>query len=287
MVVGSPVDLCPCRERDMVVGEIAQCKNCKQVYHLRCFRQQREECNCVAKTEAVELKKRSSTIDFDVDMTEPPLPTKKISPSPVIPKGVGQRKDPSSVPNAPPPRPEVKTMADFPQRRAAVLAMYDAKFPLNFSTEIEKNRLKVKRILFEVILGAVEELVHHFHELKFQFSTDKVAAISGYNDEQLFEFARNAAFELEGELIKTSPNPLAKDAVYLKKSRFLSILFKQDKLNQLLVQYLLGWLSAKKLVGLPESEFSDKQKMQTYEARFWDGREIEEEELVLKNYKVD
>jgi hypothetical protein len=221
-------------------------------------------------------------------MTEPPLPSKKISPSPVSMKAVfpGQRKDPSSASNVPPPREEVKTVADFPQRRAAILAMYDAKFPLSFSTEIERNRLKIKRILFEVILGAVEELIHHFHELKFEFSTDKVASISAFNDEQLFDFARNAAFELEGELIKMSPNPLAKDAIYLKKSRFLSILFKQDKRNQLLVQYLLGWLSAKKLVGLPESEFSDRQKMQTYEARFWDGREIEEEELILKNYKV-
>lgn len=284
--VGTPKDGCPCREREMQVGDIAQCKNCMQVFHLRCFRQRMEQCDCTIIKDQVELKKRDSMIDFDVEIVPVMPPSKQVHPSAPRPVPAGATKTfhnghhPAPSPAAPQPTP------DAAKRRTELLATYDAEFPLNFSTEIEKNRLRVKKILFEVVLGAVEELIGNFHLLKFAFSAEKASAIAAMNTQQLYEFVKTAAHDLEAELIKLSPNPLAKDSVYLRKSRFLSIVFKQDRLNQLLVQYLLGWLSAKKLVGLPESDFSDKEKMKTYEARFWDGREMEREELVLKNYKV-
>ena len=130
-------------------------------------------------------------------------------------------------------------------------------------------------------------MVDHYHELKFDFSAEKASTIAAKSDSELFDFLVQITFELECELLKLSGNLIAKDSAYLKKARFFAILFKQDKLNQFLVQYFLGWLSAKKLVSISESDFSDKKKMENYESRFWDGREITEEELVLKNYKVE
>lgn len=289
MAVGTPKDQCPCREKEMRTVEISQCKDCLQIYHDRCFRQQREECNCKAATETVELGKRASIIDFDVEVVELPSPNKQVHSSnppnslPNIPKN--QPKPSSLTPKSTQSNP-LKPIADSAKRKAVFIGMYDSKHPMIFGTEIEKNRLKVKRILFESVLGSLEELIHNFDKLQFQFSADKVTAISTLSDEHYFDYVRNCAFELEGQLILLSSNPLSPNSAYLKKSRFLSIVFRQDKLNQLLVQYLLQWLTPKKLVSLAESDFSDKEKMRTYEARFWDGREIEEEELILKNYKV-
>lgn len=288
MVLGSPLDICICRNKDIAVNEIVQCQKCNQIYHDRCRRQKYEECQCTLLKDTVELKKRESTIDFDSVTIEPASST-KINTSGSLQKDTAnppknESKEPKSEPVSSLKRVNTGDQTDV--KTKSIMSLYDERFPTaNAVTQIDKARMKVKRILFEALLSAVLELCLNHHTISFEFSIQKVESISAYTNTKLFEFVTTITQELEAELMKLSINIYAIDSAYMKKARFFSMAFKKEKLNQLLVQFILGRLTAKQLVAFEERDFLDKKKLESYQALFLEARAMQEEEIVMKNYK--
>lgn len=289
LVLGSPLDICVCRNRDIAVNEIVQCQNCKQIYHDRCRRQKYEECQCNLLKDTVELKKRETTIDFDSVTIEPATSTKVSVSDPPQKDNSNVQKAETKIPKDESALP-LKRVSQGEQnalKTKSILALYDDRFPIaNAITAIDKARMKVKRILFETLLCAVIELCNSHHTLTFEFSLPKVEALSAYSNIKLLEFVTTLTQELESQLLKLSVNVSAIDSAYMKKARFFSMAFKKEKLNQLLVQFILGRLTAERLVAFEERDFLDKKKLESYQSLFLEARAMQEEEIVLKNYKV-
>lgn len=282
--LGTTIDSCVCKDPNIEEKEIKQCKECRQIYHKRCLQQQREICNCTISNAYVELKKRPSlnTFDFTVEK-DSFLPTR--NPDSALFKD-GDKLE-NSKPSESSLGSNVKNGNSAEQRLRKVLESYDAKYPLVYRTEIEKQRSKVKRIFFEVLSAAMLHIFEKLDEIKFDFSLSKAEELATYSDSALTDFIVALAQNLESELLKQSGANLAKESSYWKKSRFFAIFFKKEKLNTFLVRLLLGKMSPKELIPLQEKDFSDKKLIESYEAKFWDGREILDESLVLKNHKVD
>lgn len=169
---------------------------------------------------------------------------------------------------------------------AKILKIYEEKFPQNFYNEVEKQRKKVKKILFEALLSSSLEMFEKLSEIRFDFSIANAEELSLLSPSQMCDYIATIAHEIEEQLILKSFNHSSKDSLYFKKSRFFTIFFKKEKLNIFFVRLILKKMSVNQLISLNEEDFSDKQIIENYEAKFWTGREILEENVVIKNHKV-
>ena len=247
--------------------DIAQCASCGQIYHRSCWELQKQACQCALDNCFVQLSKKNQAVDLKFSFENESQESQKMSTKRT--KGTAQIEQKECP---------VKTVDE---RQKRILSLYDTQFPLNFNTETEKQRKKVRRVFMELLAGTVAFLLDSPQIPKFDFSISKVDEMRLLGDAEVTDYLIAICTELEAELFRQNQKPND----YVRKSRFFSLTFKQDRTNSFWVQLIVRKMGAKELLALQERDFSDKELIAKYEKKFWDGRELVDDEIVLKNHK--